>query len=291
MILSSRSLDLKVHSARERKEVVGLQLVAFTVDRGTSVYSGDILNFDRMAKAIKEVCAAARRFTSTVRGFGTAQAAPLQEAALEERCILVDELDKPIGEATKRDCHTVNADGQVPLHRAFSVFLFNNKGELLLQQRSATKVTFPNHYTNTCCSHPLAEIPGESEELDALGIRRAARRRLGYELGIPSEQVLPSDFLYLTRIHYHAVNGYWGEHEIDYVLFLQKDNITLNPNSDEVSDLHWVSRSEIDQFVKNLKSPLTPWFNLILKHNLPLWWDNLHALEKMQNHNSIQRFL
>ncbi|XP_076165738.1 isopentenyl-diphosphate delta isomerase [Ptiloglossa arizonensis] len=244
-----------------------------------------------MAKPIKEISAIAQKLTSTIRNFSSVQTAPLQEAALEERCILVDELDKPIGEATKRDCHTVNSKGQVLLHRAFSVFLFNSTGDLLLQKRSANKITFPNYYTNTCCSHPLAEIPGETEEHEAIGIRRAAQRRLSYELGIPSSQVQPSDFLYLTRIHYHAANGYWGEHEIDYVLFAQKDNITLNPNPDEISELHWVSRSECNQFVEKLNSPLTPWFKLILKHKLPLWWDNLHALEKMQDHKTIQRFV
>ncbi|XP_053984866.1 isopentenyl-diphosphate Delta-isomerase 1 [Hylaeus volcanicus] len=242
-----------------------------------------------IAKTMR-VCAIARKLTSTVRTFSSTQTAPLQEAALEERCILVDESDKPLGEATKRDCHTVNTEGQVPLHRAFSVFLFNNAGELLLQKRSANKITFPNHYTNTCCSHPLAEIPGESEEHEAIGVRRAAQRRLNYELGIPLNQIVPSDFFYLTRIHYQAVNGYWGEHEIDYVLFVQRDNVTLNKNPDEISELHWVSRSDCDQFVKHLDSPLTPWFKLILKHQLPLWWDNLHALEKMQDHNTIQRF-
>ncbi|XP_003699534.1 isopentenyl-diphosphate delta isomerase [Megachile rotundata] len=244
-----------------------------------------------MAKIIKSVCSAACHIKSSIKNFGSMQAAPLQQAALEERCILVDALDKPLGEATKRDCHTVNADGQVPLHRAFSVFLFNGKGELLLQKRSASKITFPNHYTNTCCSHPLSEIPEETEEQDAIGIRRAARRRLNYELGIPLSQIHLSDFLYLTRIHYHAVSGCWGEHEIDYVLFMQKDNITLNPNPDEISELHWVSQSDINQFVKSINSPLSPWFELILNHKLPLWWDNLYTLEKIQDHNTIQRFI
>ncbi|CAK9807770.1 Isopentenyl-diphosphate Delta-isomerase 1 [Anthophora plagiata] len=245
-----------------------------------------------MSKVIKEVCAVVRNLTSpTMRNFGSVQTAPLQQAALEERCILVDASDKPLGEATKRDCHTVNSDGQVALHRAFSVFLFNSKGELLLQKRSANKITFPNHYTNTCCSHPLAEIPDETEEHEAIGIRRAARRRLSYELGIPLSQILLSDFLYLTRIHYHAVEDHWGEHEIDYVLFMQKDNITLDPNPDEVSDIRWVSKFEINEFVSNLNWPLSPWFKLIYKHKLPLWWDNLHALEKMQDHNTIQRFI
>lgn len=91
-----------------------------------------------MAQVARTLRAAIRSLTSPMRSFGSAQ--PLQEAALEERCILVDESDKPLGDATKRVCHIVNSDGQVLLHRAFSVFLFNGKGELLLQKRSPNKV-------------------------------------------------------------------------------------------------------------------------------------------------------
>lgn len=80
------------------------------------------------------------KVTSAEKNYGMAHIAPLQKAALKERCILVDKLDRPIGEATKEYCHEINAEGTVPLHRAFSVFLFNNKGELLLQKRSSSKV-------------------------------------------------------------------------------------------------------------------------------------------------------
>lgn len=93
-----------------------------------------------MAKVIRKICAATRNLTSPMRNFAANRALPLQEA-LEKRCILVDELDKPLGDATKKDCHIVNSDGQVLLHRAFSVFLFNSKNELLLQKRSPNKVT------------------------------------------------------------------------------------------------------------------------------------------------------
>ncbi|XP_031833943.1 isopentenyl-diphosphate delta isomerase [Nomia melanderi] len=241
-------------------------------------------------KIFKELCLVAQKLMSTSRKLATAQVAPLQEAALNERCILVDEWDKVIGESSKRDCHTVDSKGQIPLHRAFSVFLFNDKEELLLQKRSATKITFPNYYTNTCCSHPLAEIPNETEERDALGIRRAAIRRLGYELGIPASEIAPSDFLYLTRIHYFAPSGEWGEHEIDYILFLQKSNITLNPNLDEVSELHWVSKSKMKEFLNNADSPLTPWFELVLKNKLFFWWDNLRGLDKLKENDTILRF-
>ncbi len=105
------------------------------------------------------------------------------------------------------------------LHRAFSVFLFNDQNELLLQQRAAEKITFPDMWTNTCCSHPLG-IPGEtgSNLPDAvMGVKRAAQRKLDHELGIKKEQVPIENFRFLTRIHYKAPSdGKWGEHESTY---------------------------------------------------------------------------
>jgi len=105
------------------------------------------------------------------------------------------------------------------LHRAFSVFLFNSQNQLLLQQRATEKITFPDMWTNTCCSHPLG-IPGETGVgLDASvqGVRRAAVRKLDHELGIPSAQVPIDDFKFLTRIHYKSPSdGKWGEHESMY---------------------------------------------------------------------------
>ena len=102
------------------------------------------------------------------------------------------------------------------LHRAFSVFLFDSKNRLLLQQRASEKITFPDLWTNTCCSHPLG-IPGETgSELDAAvqGVRRAAQRKLNHELGIKAEQVPLDKFEFLTRILYKAPSdGKWGEHE------------------------------------------------------------------------------
>ena len=81
---------------------------------------------------------------------------PIQEALLNEQCILVDENDHELGQASKRLCHLVDPkSGIAPLHRAFSLFIFNQNNELLMQQRSNTKITFPGRWTNTCCSHPL----------------------------------------------------------------------------------------------------------------------------------------
>ncbi|XP_055602090.1 isopentenyl-diphosphate Delta-isomerase 1 [Uranotaenia lowii] len=230
-----------------------------------------------------------RCYNSTV---ATAEAAAkLQELAMmEENCILVNERDEPLGNASKRDCHRVDSNGDIRLHRAFSVFLFNSKGEMLLQRRSTHKITFPDCYTNACCSHPLHDIEGEREELNALGIRRAAQRRLNYELGIPLNQVRPENFHFLTRIHYlDRGDGIWGEHEVDYILFLQKD-VDLKPNESEVREVRYISRDQLDQQIGDLRAPLTPWFRLILAHRLKLWWDNLHRLKKFENLSTIERF-
>ncbi|XP_014220382.1 isopentenyl-diphosphate Delta-isomerase 1 [Trichogramma pretiosum] len=245
-----------------------------------------------MLSVARRICSLLKEELTSVRSHHTKmQIAPLQKSALEERCILVDNFDKVIGAASKKHCHLIAKDGSIPLHRAFSVFLFNSKGDLLIQKRSANKITFPGFYTNTCCSHPLAEIEGETEEKDALGIRRAAQRRLGYELGIPAKEVAIDDFKYLTRIHYQAAGcNIWGEHEIDYVLFLKVKKVTLDPNPDEISEIQWISRADVSNFVKSIDSPLTPWFKLILENQLLEWWDNLDSLHKYQEHSKIQRF-
>lgn len=101
------------------------------------------------------------------------------------------------------------------LHRAFSAFIFRpSDGKLLLQQRASEKITFPDMWTNTCCSHPLDDFPEEKIEEVQLGVRNAASRKLEQELGIPKSQTPIDNFQYLTRIHYLAPsNGLWGEHE------------------------------------------------------------------------------
>src|SRR5271170_6558728 len=104
------------------------------------------------------------------------------------------------------------------LHRAFSLFLFNpSTKKLLLQQRAAEKITFPNQWTNTCCSHPL-HVRGElgtDLESSIVGVKHAAQRKVGHELGIRAAQVPLEDMTFLTRIHYLSPSGegIWGEHE------------------------------------------------------------------------------
>ncbi|KAG5674850.1 hypothetical protein PVAND_004795 [Polypedilum vanderplanki] len=214
-----------------------------------------------------------------------------QELFLDsENCILVDSNDKPIGFSSKRDCHKVDESQHIKLHRAFSVFLFNQNGEMLMQKRSSHKITFPNCYTNACCSHPLYDLENEREELNAIGIKKAAQRRLNFELGIPTSQVRPENFHYLTRIHYlDKGDGKYGEHEIDYILFLQK-NVDVKPNPGEVSEICWIKRENMDEQIEALDGNLTPWFRLIYNSGqLGLWWKNLHQLKKFEDYNTIHK--
>ena len=211
---------------------------------------------------------------------------------MDEQCILVDRDDRAIGQASKRVCHQMLNISSGMLHRAFSVFLFNSRGELLLQQRAACKITFPLHWTNTCCSHPLhsSSLPGagEEEEADALGVKRAAVRKLQHELGIDGDVSL-SSLHWLTKIHYCAASdGQWGEHEIDWILFAQSDLPKTAPAScplpfspNEVEAVRWVSREELRVMLQQWKEGqllLTPWFALIAEQLLFGWWQRLQDI-------------
>ncbi|XP_075899275.1 isopentenyl-diphosphate Delta-isomerase 1 [Nelusetta ayraudi] len=214
-----------------------------------------------------------------------------QVQLLAEMCILIDEDDRKIGADTKKNCHLNSNIDKGLLHRAFSVFIFNSEEKLLLQQRSDAKITFPGCFTNTCCSHPL-HTEQELEEEEALGVRRAAQRRLEAELGIPMEQVTPDEMTYLTRIHYKAQSdGVWGEHEIDYILFLQKE-VELSPDPNEIKSHCYVSKEELQEMLEKGKRGellVTPWFRLIAETFLFKWWDNLHNLKQFMDHHRIHR--
>ncbi|KAF7708953.1 isopentenyl-diphosphate Delta-isomerase 1 isoform X1 [Silurus meridionalis] len=214
-----------------------------------------------------------------------------QVRLLAEMCIVIDENDQKTGADTKKNCHLNSNISKGLLHRAFSVFLFNSDEKLLLQQRSDAKITFPGCFTNTCCSHPLY-TPPELEEQDGIGVRRAAQRRLEAELGIPTHQVPPEDMTYLTRIHYKAESdGVWGEHEIDYILFLQRD-VELQPDPNEVKSHCYVSKEELKELLEQAERgevQITPWFSLIANTFLFTWWDNLQNLKQFTDHQRIHR--
>lgn len=211
---------------------------------------------------------------------------------MDEVCIVLDENDIPIGSASKKVCHLMENIDKGLLHRAFSVFLFDAQDRLLLQQRASEKITFPDMWTNTCCSHPLG-VPGETGttlEAAVLGVKRAAQRKLGHELGIKADQIPITDFDFLTRIYYKAPSdGKWGEHEIDYILFIRADvSVEVNPN--EVQDIRYVTAAELKAMFDDPKLRFTPWFKLICNNMLFEWWSHLNSgLDKYKNEQQIRR--
>ncbi|KLJ09332.1 isopentenyl-diphosphate delta-isomerase [Blastomyces silverae] len=214
---------------------------------------------------------------------------------MDEVCIVLDENDKPIGSASKKTCHLMTNIERGLLHRAFSVFLFDSQKRLLIQQRASEKITFPDMWTNTCCSHPLG-IPSETgvEFEDAVqGVRRAAQRKLNHELGIKAEQVPLEKFDFLTRIHYKAPSdGKWAEHEIDYILFIQAD-VDLDVSPNEVRDAKYVTADELKQMFKDSELKFTPWFKLICDSMLFNWWEKFgtNEFEKFKGDRTLHRML
>mgnify|MGYP006422136315 CR=1 FL=1 len=192
---------------------------------------------------------------------------------MKEEIPLVNEDDVVVGVSSKQGAHQLCENGSL-LHRAFSVFLFNSQNELLLQQRSTHKITFPMLWTNTCCSHPLA-VPTELEE--HVGIKRAAIRKLEHELGIPCNVWKTDDFHMLLRLQYFATScSTWAEHEIDHVLIARlPDNAFVRPNPSEVNAIHWLSQSSSQQWIKDHSHQTTPWFALIAANYLDSWWEQL----------------
>ncbi|KAG7099199.1 hypothetical protein E1B28_001066 [Marasmius oreades] len=201
---------------------------------------------------------------------------PVQVKLMKERCILVDEQDNALGAADKKTCHLMENINKGLLHRAFSAFVFRpSDGKLLLQKRASEKITFPDMWTNTCCSHPLDDFEQEKVEEDQLGVRVAASRKLEHELGIPRTQTPVEEFQYLTRIHYLAPSdGLWGEHEVDYILFLTRD-VSVTPNLNEISDHKYVDKAELQAMFDDSNNKFTPWFKLIARDFLFGWWDEL----------------
>ncbi|CAI8034710.1 Isopentenyl-diphosphate Delta-isomerase 1 [Geodia barretti] len=214
-----------------------------------------------------------------------------QVKLLAEQCIVVDEEDRELGARSKKDCHLNSNISSGLLHRAFSVFLFDSNNRLLLQQRSKEKITFPEMFTNTCCSHPLFR---EEERGGAEGVVRAARRKLQHELGIPPKQVPAESFTYLTRILYEAKSDdVWGEHEIDYILFVKRDvSVSANPN--EVKSHRYVTEEELRELLREAEREgsgvvVTPWFKAIADNLLFTWWSQLDSLQQFQDHHNIHK--
>ncbi|CAO3596093.1 unnamed protein product [Absidia cylindrospora] len=211
-----------------------------------------------------------------------------QVRLMEEMCIVIDENDKRIGADSKKTCHLMDNISKGLLHRAFSVFLFDSQNRLLLQQRASEKITFPDMWTNTCCSHPL-NTADELIEKEQLGARTAAQRKLAHELGIKPEQVPLDMFEFLTRIHYMAPSdGLWGEHEIDYI-FMIKADVDLDVSPNEVRDVKYVTPDELRTMFADTSVPMTPWFKLICNTFLFKWWASIDSLDGQKDENTIHR--
>ncbi len=155
--------------------------------------------------------------------------------------ILVDEQDQPVGVMEKMEAHEKGL-----LHRAFSIFIFNNNGEMLLQQRALAKYHSGGLWTNACCSHPN---PGEDTLV-------AARRRLTEEMGFETELTKAFSFIYRTDFD----NGL-TEHEVDHV-YTGRYNGTIEPDADEVNDYVFHSIDQIKGSIASEPHLYTSWFKI-----------------------------
>ena len=161
----------------------------------------------------------------------------------EEPLILVDELDRVIGSRSKLACHKGNG----VLHRAFSVFLFSDDGDVLLQRRSQEKLLWPGFWSNACCSHPRV---GE----DLLG---AVHRRMAQELGVSTAV----EFAY--KFTYHAqFDNVGSEHELCSVWLGRVDVASVVPNSNEISEVQWISSEGLSQALIASPDDYTPWLRM-----------------------------
>lgn len=159
-----------------------------------------------------------------------------------EQVILVDEQDNEVGVMEK-----ILAHEKALLHRAFSVFIFNDKGELLLQKRAASKYHSPGLWTNTCCSHPR---PKETN-------LEAANRRLNEEMGFGCELEYKFNFIYKAELEQGLT-----EHELDHVFF-GTYNGPVNPNIEEVASYKFVSMKDVFDDIKSNPENYTVWFKII----------------------------
>lgn len=158
-----------------------------------------------------------------------------------EQVILVDENDRQIGLMEKQAAH-VNPH----LHRAFSIFIFNSKGELLMQQRALSKYHSPGLWTNTCCSHPR----------DGETLTEATSRRLMEEMGMTCEMHEVYTFIYMAPVGQGLT-----EHEFDHVWIGRSDE-TPQINREEVESWKYVSLSDLKVDIQLHPELYTEWFKI-----------------------------
>lgn len=169
---------------------------------------------------------------------------PIPDTPNEEFVILVDEKDQEIGLMEKMEVHRKGR-----LHRAFSVFLFNEKKQMLLQKRALSKYHSPGLWTNSCCSHPKVN---ES-------ITMACKRRLREELNVEvSDLTFKKSFIYKKSVPPDLT-----EHELDHIVFGHYNGV-ISPNPTEVALSQWVSVDDLKVSLKNNPEKYTEWLPIIL---------------------------
>jgi isopentenyl-diphosphate delta-isomerase len=173
--------------------------------------------------------------------------------------VLVDSQDNEVGIMEKMEAHEKGL-----LHRAFSIFLFNSKGEMLLQQRALSKYHSPGLWTNACCSHPA---PNETT-------LEAGKRRLQEELGLSTVLVEAFKFEYRATF-----DNSLTEHELDHVLVGYTDEFP-QLNLDEAQDYRWVRWADLLSEMALYPEKFTVWFNIILT-------EHIEKLEKELCHASM----
>jgi isopentenyl-diphosphate delta-isomerase len=161
-----------------------------------------------------------------------------------EKVILVDKNDKEVGTMEKQEAHVKGL-----LHRAFSVFIFNDKNELLLQRRAVKKYHSGGLWTNTCCSHPR-----QNEKT-----KDAAKRRLLEEMGMRSTLIKQFDFVYKAKLDNNLY-----EHEFDHVFFgFTNDLPIINP--EEVEEYTYKTLEDIGNEMKAIPDKYTEWFKICFR--------------------------
>jgi isopentenyl-diphosphate Delta-isomerase len=183
----------------------------------------------------------------------------LGNSTLEKNLVvLVNESDVETGQMEKMEAHRTGS-----LHRAFSVFIFDSKGRMLLQQRAAGKYHSPLLWSNTCCSHPY---PGED-------VQDAAIRRLGEEMGFTTPIRKVFDFVYNAPVE----NGL-TEHEFDHV-FIGEYEGAIEPHREEVSSYTYKALPEIKMDLEERPELFTAWFRIVFP-KIEEWWEKNYPSRK-----------
>ena len=189
--------------------------------------------------------------------FGSRYDSRMSEVAADsEELILVNEADRSLGFLSKALCH----EGRGVLHRAFSLLIFNEQGELLIQQRAPSKRLWPMYWSNSCCSHPRGD-----ESLET-----ATRRRLYEELGIRC----PLQFLF--KFQYQAQFDATGAENELCSVYIGRCREPIKVNSDEIVDWRWISPEALQgEIAAQGGRTFTPWFMLEWTR---IWRDHREAV-------------